>query len=221
MQIKIFVTYYLISGLLVMAYAHKNYNKIIDAMPLMDMFSKEALLIIQFFTGFFQIPIIILVKIYGLILSVRLKILIERNKRVSEKNAIIKHVSDELFKVIESSQKTFSDEGHIPYIVLLFVNTEKTVKIIVSCSTEEEERWALEQIKTMCSVEKAVATLVISEATTIIDDERRDIIALDFESSWFSQGFTIDVDKGKKSVGEKRRCDIQPFFLPYLKNISK
>lgn len=60
---KIFITYYLISGLIMAYYTQKRYDNGVKQFPILEIFGKEVIIILQFFIGFVALPMWIYSKI--------------------------------------------------------------------------------------------------------------------------------------------------------------
>lgn len=82
---KIFMTYYILSGLITARIAYKDYDAMVEDIPLLRYINKEVLVFIQFLTGFLQLPFICILKIQGLFLDVKISRLEKETKRLKDK----------------------------------------------------------------------------------------------------------------------------------------
>jgi len=92
---KIFMTYYILSGFGMAICAHRNYDEIIEEMPIAGYVNKDILIFIQFLTGFLQLPIVCILLVQRLFLDLKIARLEKRNKRLKDKIELNKIVFSE------------------------------------------------------------------------------------------------------------------------------
>lgn len=79
------MTYYILSGLITARIAYKDYDEMVEDIPLLGYINKEVVVFIQFLTGFLQFPFICILKIQGLFLDLKIAQLEKETTRLKDK----------------------------------------------------------------------------------------------------------------------------------------
>lgn len=112
---KIFITYYIISGLFCLIYLryNNNYEKTFRDYPFVtNYFSKKTILTICFLSGFIQMPIEIIIELYSLFLQIKIWLKELQYKRIEKR--IKEMLLNTLKKILQDKQQdNNSYENHI------------------------------------------------------------------------------------------------------------
>ncbi len=97
----IFLYYFIFSGVVCSIFVYFQYDSLVKAMPILGMFDRQTIILIQFFTGFFQFPIMIFYIPSILYLQWKIKKSQKKTKEIEERN---KKLKEQIYKLEEQTK---------------------------------------------------------------------------------------------------------------------
>lgn len=232
---KLFWTYYIISGCICAFFVYKKYDEIIKDIPLMEYIPKDVLALIQFFSGFIQLPFIIPVKLHTIYLDWKLKRIKNKNKKLEsrveqltisnseleKKNDLLKFIDETFKKKIEEVVNAYRLDGKIDYLTFLVTENKKVLMIPMDFETTEEQKETHKQIMIRCIDCGGIAVITIGETYgELPDGTKGDYILMQFETHTLSFELVFLIDKIDKKLFKSVSRENKPFYGEFLKNLS-
>lgn len=118
---KIFIIYYLVSGLITAYWTYMEYDKMLEKYSILEIVSKEFLIFVQFLLGFLNLPILIFYKVRNIkgniqekesalrreLYNIECKVNQERIviKAIDQEELTIRHAIDSLLYNVETEKQ--------------------------------------------------------------------------------------------------------------------